>query len=93
MLGVVPGIAVAVGVSILDFVRRAWRPHDAILGRAEGVKGYHDITRYPGAKQIPGLVMFRWDAPLFFANADVFRTRILDVVRRQLRGPVDGHCR
>lgn len=80
VLGVIPGIAVAVGVSILDFVRRAWRPHDAILGRAKGVKGYHDITRYPDARQIPGLVMFRWDAPLFFANADVFRTRILDVV-------------
>jgi high affinity sulfate transporter 1 len=80
VLGVIPGIAVAVGVSILDFVRRAWRPHDAILGRAEGVKGYHDITRYPDARQIPGLVLFRWDAPLFFANADTFRTRVLDVV-------------
>jgi MFS superfamily sulfate permease-like transporter len=80
VLGVIPGIAVAVAVSILDFVRRAWSPHDAVLGRAEGVKGYHDITRYPGAKQIPGLVMFRWDAPLFFANADTFRTRILDLV-------------
>lgn len=80
VLGVIPGIAVAVGVSLLDFVHRAWRPHDAILGRAEGVKGYHDVTRYPGARQIPGLVLFRWDAPLFFANADTFRTRILDTV-------------
>jgi MFS superfamily sulfate permease-like transporter len=80
VLGVIPGIAVAVGVSILDFVRRAWRPHDAILGRAHGVKGYHDIARYPDARQIPGLVMFRWDAPLFFANADLFRIRVLDVV-------------
>ena len=80
LLGVIPGIGVAVGLSILDFVRRAWRPHDAILGRANGVKGYHDIKRYPDAKQIPGLVMFRWDAPLFFANADLFRTRILDIV-------------
>ena len=79
-LGVIPGIAVTVGVSILDFVRRAWRPHDAILGRAEGVKGYHDIERYPGAKQVPGLVLYRWDAPLFFANADMFRERILDAV-------------
>lgn len=78
VLGVIPGIAVAVAVSILDFVRRAWRPHDAILGRVEGVKGYHDITRYPDAKQVPGLVLFRWDAPLFFANADLFRNRILD---------------
>ncbi len=79
-LGVLQGIGLAVAVSILDFVRRAWRPHDAILGRARGVKGYHDVTRYPGAKQVPGLLLYRWDAPLFFANADTFRERILDAV-------------
>lgn len=79
-LGVLPGIGVAVGVSLLDVLRRAWRPHDAVLGRAEGVKGYHDVRRYPGAKQIPGLLLFRWDAPLFFANADTFRERILDAL-------------
>ena len=80
VLGVITGIAVAVSVSILDFVRRAWRPHDAILGRADGVKGYHDLKRYPDARQIPGLVMLRWDAPLFFANADTFRARVLEVL-------------
>jgi high affinity sulfate transporter 1 len=79
-LGVLEGIAVSVGLSILDFVRRAWRPHHAILGRAAGVKGYHDIKRYPDAKLVPGLVLFRWDAPLFFANADGFRERIIDAV-------------
>lgn len=79
-LGVMTGIAVAVAVSLLDVVRRAWRPHDAILGRAPGVKGYHDVTRYPGARQVPGLLLLRWDAPLFFANADTFRSRILDAV-------------
>ncbi|MCC6527686.1 MAG: SulP family inorganic anion transporter [Polyangiaceae bacterium] len=79
-LGVIPGIAAAVGVSLLDFVRRAWWPHDAVLGRAEGVKGYHDVTRYPDARQVPGLLLYRWDAPLFFANADTFRARILDNV-------------
>ena len=79
-LGVLPGIGVAVAVSLLDVVRRVWRPHDAILGRATGVKGYHDILRYPEAKQIPGLLLFRWDAPLFFANADTFRQRILDAL-------------
>ena len=79
-LGVLTGIAVAVAVALLDFVRRAWRPHDAVLGRAAGVKGYHDLTRYPGAKQVPGLVLFRWDAPLFFANADTFRARIMEIV-------------
>lgn len=80
VLGVMSGIAVAVAVSLLDVVRRAWRPHDAILGRAPGVKGYHDVKRYPHARQIPGLVLFRWDAPLFFANADTFRARVLDAV-------------
>jgi len=79
-LGVLPGIAVAVTVSLLDVVRRAWRPHDAVLGRATGVKGYHDLVRYPDAKQVPGLLLFRWDAPLFFANADTFRARVLYLV-------------
>jgi MFS superfamily sulfate permease-like transporter len=50
------------------------------LGRAHGVKGYHDITRYPDARRIPGLVLFRWDAPLFFANAEFFKERVLDAV-------------
>lgn len=79
-LGVLSGIAVAVALSLLDFVRRAWHPHHAILGRAPGVKGYHDVTRYRDAQQVPGLLLFRWDAPLFFANADGFRERILDAV-------------
>jgi high affinity sulfate transporter 1 len=80
VLGVIPGIGTAIVVSLLDFVRRAWRPHDAVLGRAEGVKGYHDVTRYPGARQVPGLLLFRWDAPLFFANAELFCQRTLDAV-------------
>ena len=48
------------------------------MGRADGVKGYHDITRYPYARLIPGLVLFRWDAPLFFANAELFQERVLE---------------
>ena len=76
LIGVIPGVFLAVGVSLLEFIRRAWRPHDAVLGRADGVKGYHDLTYYPDARQIPGLILFRFDAPLFFANADVFRKRI-----------------
>lgn len=78
-LGVLTGVAIAVAVSLFDVVRRAWHPHDAVLGRAPGIKGYHDVTRYPDAKQIPGLVLFRWDAPLFFANADTFRSRVLEL--------------
>ena len=80
ILGVIPGILLAVALSLLDFVRRAWAPHDAVMGRAEGVKGYHDVTRYSQAKQIPGLLLYRWDAPLFFANADTFRERIVELV-------------
>jgi MFS superfamily sulfate permease-like transporter len=52
------------------------------LGRAHGVKGYHDITRYPDARQIPGLILFRWDAPLFFANAELFKERVLDTAAK-----------
>ena len=79
-LGVLPGIAVAITVSLLDVVRRAWRPHHAVLGRATGMKGYHDLVRHPDARQVPGLLLFRWDAPLFFANADMFRARVMDLV-------------
>jgi len=53
-----------------------------VLGRPDAVEGYHDITRYPDARQIPGLVLFRWDAPLFFANAELFKERALDAVAR-----------
>jgi MFS superfamily sulfate permease-like transporter len=51
-----------------------------VLGRVDGMKGYHDITRHPEARRIPGLVLFRWDAPLFFANAEMFRVQILKAV-------------
>src|SRR5262249_55922413 len=54
--------------------------HSAVLGHVDQVKGYHDITRYPEARLIPGLVLFRWDAPLFFANAEFFHERVMDAV-------------
>lgn len=76
VLGVIPGIGLAIAVAIAEFLWDGWRPYSAVLGRAHGVKGYHDITRYPDARQIPGLVLFRWDAPLFFANAEFFRERV-----------------
>ena len=72
MLGAIPGIGLAIVIAVIEFLWDGWRPHSAVLGRAEGVKGYHDITRYPDARRIPGLVLFRWDAPLFFANAELF---------------------
>jgi high affinity sulfate transporter 1 len=76
-LGVIQGIFIAVGLALLSFIWRAWRPHSAVLGRVLSVKGYHDITRYPQAKRVPGLILFRWDAPLFFANAEAFRESVL----------------
>jgi high affinity sulfate transporter 1 len=80
VLGVIPGIGLAIAIAIAEFLWDGWRPHSAVLGRAHGVKGYHDITRYPDARRIPGLVLFRWDAPLFFANAEFFKERALDAV-------------
>ena len=73
LLGVLLGIFVAIVLSLADFVRRAWRPHDAVLGRVDELKGYHDLERFPEARTIPGLLIFRFDAPLFFANAEHFR--------------------
>jgi MFS superfamily sulfate permease-like transporter len=78
LLGVLPGIAIAVGLSILNVFRRAWWPYDTELGRVEGLEGYHDIHSYPDAQHLPGLVIYRFDGPLFFANATTFR----DEVRR-----------
>jgi len=80
VLGVLPGIAVAVGLSLLDFVRHSWRPHDAVLGRVPLMKGYHDLARHPEAIRVPGLLLFRWDAPLFFANAALFRRRVRELL-------------
>jgi high affinity sulfate transporter 1 len=82
VFGVIPGIGLAIAIAITEFLWDGWRPHSAVLGRAEGVKGYHDVTRYPDARRIPGLVLFRWDAPLFFANAEFFRERALEAVAK-----------
>jgi high affinity sulfate transporter 1 len=80
VFGALPGIAVAVGLSLLNFIRRAWRPYDAVLGRVPNYKGYHDIRRHPEARLVPDLTLYRWDAPLFFANAQSFREHVLDIV-------------
>lgn len=77
LLGVLPGIGVAVMLSILNVFRRAWWPYQTRLGRVEGIEGYHDVTIHPEAHQLDGLVLYRFDAPLFFANARSFREEIL----------------
>ena len=78
--GAIQGIALAIVIAVLEFLWDGWRPHSAVLGRVDHMKGYHDVSRYPDARLVPGLVMFRWDAPLFFANAELFRDRVLAAV-------------
>ena len=82
VFGAIPGIGLAIAIAVMAFLWNGWRPYSAVLGRPNGVEGYHDITRYPDARQIPGLVLFRWDAPLFFANAELFRERVLNAVAK-----------
>jgi high affinity sulfate transporter 1 len=83
LLGVLPGIAIAVALSIGNVFRRAWWPHQAVLGRVEGLAGYHDTGSYPDAALLPGCVIFRFDAPLFFANARTFRDQIRALARTE----------
>jgi MFS superfamily sulfate permease-like transporter len=80
VFGAIPGIAIAIVIAVIEFLWDGWRPHSAVLGRVDDVRGYHDVTRHPEAQLIPGLVLFRWDAPLFFANAELFHDRVLDAV-------------
>ncbi|WP_223432273.1 SulP family inorganic anion transporter [Pseudomonas sp. GL-B-26] len=80
VFGAIEGIGLAIVIAVIEFLWDGWRPYSAVLGQAEGVKGYHDIQRYPDASLIPGLVLFRWDAPLFFANAELFNDRVLAAV-------------
>jgi high affinity sulfate transporter 1 len=80
VLGVIPGIGLAIVLAVIEFLWDGWRPHYAVLGRVDGMRGYHDIKRYPAARLIPGMVLFRWDAPLFFANAEQFRQCVIQAV-------------
>ena len=80
VFGAIPGILLAIVIAVIEFLWDGWRPHSAVLGEVGHVRGYHDITRYPEARLIPGLVLFRWDAPLFFANAEFFNERVLAAV-------------
>ncbi|MFS8932325.1 SulP family inorganic anion transporter [Cupriavidus taiwanensis] len=80
VFGAIPGICLAVVIAVIEFLWDGWRPHFAVLGRVEGLRGYHDVQRYPHAKRIDGLLLFRWDAPLFFANAELFQERLMEAV-------------
>ena len=87
VFGAIPGIGVAIALAVIEFLWDGWRPHWAVLGKPDNVEGYHDIARYPDARRIPGLVLFRWDAPLFFANAELFHERIVGAIETA-GGPV-----
>jgi high affinity sulfate transporter 1 len=80
VLGAIPGIALAITIAVIEFLWDGWRPHSAVLGEVPDIRGYHDVSRHPEGRQIPGLVLLRWDAPLFFANAELFQERVLAVV-------------
>ncbi|RII82732.1 SulP family inorganic anion transporter [Neopusillimonas maritima] len=85
VLGPIQGIGLAVLVALISFLWESWRPYSAVLVRVDNLKGYHDVSRYPHGRRIPGLVLFRWDAPLFFANAELFQERALAAVSSYLR--------
>ena len=90
VFGVLPGIAVAVGLSVLNVFRRSWWPYSTLLGRVPGIPGYHDVRTYPDADQLDGLRILRFDAPLFFANARAFREHVRALVAGTPRTAVVG---
>jgi MFS superfamily sulfate permease-like transporter len=86
VFGVLQGIVVTIGLSLLAFVIRSWRPYRAELGRVAGLRGYHDLSRNPEGTRIPGIVIVRFDAPLFFANGAAFD----DWVRSRVKAAQPG---
>jgi MFS superfamily sulfate permease-like transporter len=80
--GVLEGIVIAIVLAVLLFFRRNWWPHGSLLGRSDGVDGWHSLKDYPDARELPGIKVFRWEAPLFFANCGAFRAEVRRIVRR-----------
>jgi MFS superfamily sulfate permease-like transporter len=80
--GVLEGILIAVALSILMFFRRSWWPQGEVLGRVDALDSWHSVRRYPEGTQAPGVVVYRWEAPLFFANAGQFRQEVRSMARR-----------
>jgi high affinity sulfate transporter 1 len=83
VLGVLQGIVVAIALAVLLFFRRNWWPHGAVLGHVEGVEGWHSVADLSGANEVPGVLIYRWEAPLFFANAGAFREQVRHLVRER----------
>jgi high affinity sulfate transporter 1 len=80
-LGVLQGIVVAIFLAVLLFFRRSWWPHGAVLGRSDTIEGWHDVDDLEGPTEVPGVVVYRWEAPLFFANAGAFRQQVRKLVK------------
>jgi len=83
VLGVLAGIVVAILLAIMLFFRRNWLPHGSVLGIADGIDGWHSIDDFPEADELDGIVVYRWEAPLFFANAGTFRNQIRKLVHHR----------
>src|SRR4051794_10377278 len=90
--GVLEGILIAIVLAIILFFRRNWWPHGAVLGRPEGTEGWHDVAAYPDATELPGVVVYRWEAPLFFANSGRFRDEIRRLAREREPGWIVLQC-
>ena len=88
LVGVLQGIVIAVVISVFQLFEKAWRPYTAVLGKPADLAGYHDIDHFPDAMQIPGLVIIRWDAPLIFANASLFRNKLRKLIAQTEPKPV-----
>ena len=82
-LGVLQGIVVAIVLIVLLFFHRGWRPHGAVLGDVPALGGWHSVAKYPEANELPGIVVFRWEAPLFFANSGQFRFQVRKLARER----------
>jgi high affinity sulfate transporter 1 len=91
-IGVLEGIVVAIILAVLLFFRRSWWPHGAVLGELDGLDGWHDVAAHQGASERDDIVVYRWEAPLFFANAGAFRRQIRHLVRRRQPAWVVVQC-
>lgn len=81
VLGVLQGVVIAIVLAVLLYFHRGWKPHGTVLGRVDRLNGWHDVERYSDAREEPGVVVLRWEAPLFFANSAAFRAQVRDVVQ------------
>jgi MFS superfamily sulfate permease-like transporter len=92
LLGVLQGIVVAIVLIVLLFFQRGWRPHGEVLGSVPALGGWHSTSKYPEATELPGIVVFRWEAPLFFANSGQFRSEVRRLVRERAPGWIVLQC-